>query len=273
MVIIITIISIYHKYYFIITVISNILKFRHAYNSTKATSHGQTNMKANAWQEWKNIWAMIGYMWPSFLKHLIDITSFILISVHNFHQTYIYRIFIHMISTGKENHFYLEFQCMALGSFPNWFVSSNWAICWKVWLKISEKNWIKVDANAVLRLTEDPKTIVWKASPQKHSKHAHLHQLIFIYSWIYVERNIVLRKRINAYRALASPSLIALSSKVVEIFQSNVAGDVDIYIGGGVFKSSLFGLSGKVIEPISLLTNVDFDIGIVQVRSFCQCWR
>ena len=39
---------IYHNYYFIITVISNILKFRHAYNSTKATSHGQPNMKANA---------------------------------------------------------------------------------------------------------------------------------------------------------------------------------------------------------------------------------
>ena len=49
----------------------------------------------------------------------------------------------------------------------------------------------------------------------------------------------MLRKRINAYRALASPSLIALSSKVVEIFQSNVVGDVDIYIGGDVYKSSL----------------------------------
>ena len=133
------------------------------------------------------IWAMSRYMWPSFLKHLIDITYFILISVHNFHQifnlkTYKSTFYIYMISTGKENHSDLEFQCIALKNFPIWFVSSNIAICWKVWLKISENNWIKVDANAVLRLTEDPKTIVWKASPQKHSKHAHLHQLIFNYS-------------------------------------------------------------------------------------------
>ena len=139
------------------------------------------------------IWAMSRYMWPSFLKHLIGIKSFILISVHNFHQifhlkTYKSTFYIYMISTGRENHFGLEFQCIALENFPIWFVSSNLAICWKVWLKISEKNWIKVDANAVLRLTEDPKTIVWKASPQKHSKHAHLHQLIFIYSWICREK-------------------------------------------------------------------------------------
>ena len=114
------------------------------------------------------LWAMIRYMWPSFLKHLIDITSFILISVHNFHQifhfkTYIYRIFMYMISTGKENHFYLEFQCMALGSFLNWFVSTNWAICWKVRLKSIK---IELKSTQMLYWGWHPKTIVWKASPE-----------------------------------------------------------------------------------------------------------
>ena len=76
------------------------------------------------------IWAMSRYMWPSFLKHLIDITSFILISVHNFHQIFHLKIcistfYIYMISTGKENHSDLEFQCIALENFPIWFVSSN----------------------------------------------------------------------------------------------------------------------------------------------------
>ena len=76
---------------------------------------------------------------------------------------------------------------------------------------------------------------------QAHRNIQNTHIFTSSFSFIhgYVERNIVLRKRINAYRALASPSLIALSSKVVEIFQSNVVGDVDIYIGGGVYKSSL----------------------------------
>ena len=40
------------------------------------------------------IWAMSRYMRPSFLKHLIDITSFILISVHNFHQIFHLKIYI-----------------------------------------------------------------------------------------------------------------------------------------------------------------------------------
>ena len=35
--------------------------------------------------------------------------------------------------------------------------------------------------------------------------------------------------------------------------------------------AAVFLMSGKVIEPISLLINVDLDIGLVQARSFCQC--
>ena len=126
---------------------------------------------------------MIRYMWPSFLKRPIDITSFILIYVHNFHQIFHLKTYIstfykkYMISTGI-----LIFNVWLLEVFPidlfqpiELYVEKSDSNLWK------ELNWrrhkccIEVDTN--------PKTIVWKASPQRNSKHARLHQLIFNYSW------------------------------------------------------------------------------------------
>ena len=189
-----------------------------------------------------------------FLKapHCIGIKSFILISVHNFHQifhlkTYKSTFYIYMISTGRENHFGLEFQCIALENFPIWFVSSNLAICWKVWLKSAKIIELKSTQMLYCGWQKTPKQLFGRQA-HRNIQNTHIFTSSFSFIHGYVERNIVIRKRINAYRALASPSLIALSSKVVEIFQSNVVGDVDIYIGGGVFKSSLVGLASKVIS-------------------------
>ena len=109
------------------------------------------------------IWAMSRYMWPSFLKHLIDITSFILISVHNFHQifhlkTYISNFYVHDFNWKRE-------------SLLSWIsMHGSWKfsqlICFiqlsymlKSLTQIYEKNWIDVDTNAVLRLTQPPKQL------------------------------------------------------------------------------------------------------------------
>ena len=119
---------------------------------------------------------MIRYMWPSFLKHLIDITSFILISVHNFHQifhlkTYISTFYVHDFNWKRES--ILSWISM----YGSWKFSQ--LICFnqlsymlKSLTQIYEKNWIDVDTNAVLRLTQTPKQLFERP-----------HQLIFNYSW------------------------------------------------------------------------------------------